>query len=102
MVDEHYHLKGLITVKDIQKKIKYPNACKDRMGRLRVGAAVGVGADLLTRAKALVDAHVDVLVLDSSHGHSRGVLDGAEALKKEFPEVQMIVATWPHPRVRRR
>ena len=85
VVDDHCHLKGLITVKDIQKKIKYPNACKDGMGRLRVGAAVGVGADLLDRAKALVDAHVDVLVLDSSHGHSKGVLDAAEQLKSSLP-----------------
>ena len=91
VVDDHYHLKGLITVKDIQKKIKFPNACKDSMGRLRVGAAVGVGTDLLERAKALVDAHVDVLVLDSSHGHSKGVLDAAETLKTAFPDVQMIV-----------
>jgi IMP dehydrogenase len=91
VVDDHYHLKGLITVKDIQKKIKFPNACKDGMGRLRVGAAVGVGAELLERAKALVDAHVDVLVLDSSHGHSRGVLDAAEQLKSTYPEIQMIV-----------
>ncbi len=91
VVDDHYHLKGLITVKDIQKKIKFPNACKDSMGRLRVGAAVGVGTDLLERARALVDAHVDVLVLDSSHGHSKGVLDAAETLKAAFPDVQMIV-----------
>ncbi len=91
VVDDQYHLKGLITVKDIQKKIKFPNACKDGMGRLRVGAAVGVGADLLDRAKALVDVHVDVLVLDSSHGHSKGVLDAAAQLKSAFPEVQMIV-----------
>jgi len=97
VVDEHYHLKGLITVKDIQKKIKFPNACKDPMGRLRVGAAVGVGADLLTRAQALVDVHVDVLVLDSSHGHSKGVLEGAEALKDAFPEVQMIVGNVATP-----
>jgi len=91
VVDDHYHLKGLITVKDIQKKIKFPNASKDAMGRLRAGAAVGVGADLLARAKALVDAHVDVLVLDSSHGHSKGVLDAAVELKAAFPDVQMIV-----------
>ncbi len=91
VVDEHYHLKGLITVKDIQKKIKFPNACKDKMGRLRVGAAVGVGSDLLARAKGLVDVHVDVLVLDSSHGHSKGVLDACETLKNAFPEVQLIV-----------
>jgi IMP dehydrogenase len=91
VVDDHYHLKGLITVKDIQKKIKFPNACKDEMGRLRVGAAVGVGKDLLERAQMLVDVHVDVLVLDSSHGHSKGVLDAAGTLRERFPEVQMVV-----------
>ena len=91
VVDDHYHLKGLITVKDIQKKIKFPNACKDEMGRLRVGAAVGVGRDLLDRAQMLVDVHVDVLVLDSSHGHSEGVLDAAEMLREHFPDVQMVV-----------
>ena len=91
VVDDQYHIKGLITVKDIQKKIKFPGACKDSMGRLRVGAAVGVGADLLDRAKALVDVHVDVLVLDSSHGHSQGVLEATERLREAYPEVQLIV-----------
>jgi len=91
VVDDHYHIKGLITVKDIQKKIKFPNACKDELGRLRAGAAVGVGAELLARAKALVDAHVDVLVLDSSHGHSEGVLEGAAQLKEAFPEIDLVV-----------
>lgn len=91
VVDDQYHIKGLITVKDIQKKIKFPNACKDELGRLRAGAAVGVGADLLARAKALVDAHVDVLVLDSSHGHSEGVLQGAAQLKEAFPDIELIV-----------
>lgn len=90
VVDEHYHLKGLITVKDIQKKIKYPNACKDGMGRLRVGAALGAGSEMVARAKALVDAHVDVLVLDSSHGHSRGMLDALAQLKEALPEVPVI------------
>ena len=70
VVDRAGNLKGLITVKDIQKAIKYPNAAKDRLGRLRVGAAVGVSKDLLDRARELVRAKVDVLVLDSSHGHS--------------------------------
>jgi IMP dehydrogenase len=91
VVDDHYHLKGLITVKDIQKKIKFPNACKDEMGRLRVGAAGGVGRDLIERAQMLVDVHVDALVLDSSHGHSKGVLDAAETLRERFPDVQMVV-----------
>jgi IMP dehydrogenase len=91
VVDDRFHLKGLITVKDIQKKIKFPNACKDEMGRLRVGAAVGVGAELLDRAKALAEVHVDVLVLDSSHGHSQGVMEAAARLKETFPEIQLIV-----------
>ncbi len=91
VVDERYHLKGLITVKDIQKKIKFPNACKDEMGRLRVGAALGVGPDVVERAKALLEVHVDVLVLDSSHGHAQAVLDAAAALKEALPDAQLIV-----------
>ena len=75
VVDADFRLKGLITVKDIQKLVKYPNACKDALGRLRVGAAVGVSKDTLERADALVAAHVDVLVIDTAHGHSQGVLD---------------------------
>ena len=76
VVDADGRLKGLITVKDISKKIKYPDATKDEQGRLRVGAAVGVGTDALERAAALVEAEVDVLVVDTAHGHSHGVLDG--------------------------
>ena len=91
VVDDQYHIKGLITVKDIQKKAKFPNACKDAMGRLRVGAALGVGDDLLDRARALIGVHVDVLVLDSSHGHSEGVLVAAEKIKNAFPDVDLIV-----------
>ncbi|MGC8762561.1 MAG: IMP dehydrogenase [Acidobacteriota bacterium] len=91
VVDDRYHLKGLITVKDIQKKIKFPNACKDEMGRLRVGAALGVGPDVVDRARALLEVHVDVLVLDSSHGHAQAVLDAAAALKEALPEAQLIV-----------
>jgi len=97
VVDDAGVLKGLITVKDIEKSIEYPSACKDGMGRLRVGAAVGVGADLLARAKALVDAKVDVLCLDSSHGHSRGVLDAVRRVKEAFPQTGLIagnVATY--------
>src|SRR5687767_14389310 len=75
VVDDQYRLKGLITVKDIQKQIKYPNASKDSLGRLRVGAAVGVAKDTLARAEALVAANVDVIVVDTAHGHSQGVLD---------------------------
>src|SRR6185295_12095919 len=83
VVDRAGNLKGLITVKDIQKAIKYPNAAKDRLGRLRVGAAVGVSKDLVERAAELVRAQVDVLVLDSSHGHSQGVLDALKVLRKK-------------------
>ena len=75
MVDADGRLKGLITVKDISKRIKYPEATKDDQGRLRVGAAVGVGPDALERASALVEAEVDVLVVDTAHGHSHGVLE---------------------------
>lgn len=97
VVDKKGALKGLITVKDIEKSIAYPNACKDGLGRLRVAAAVGVGKDLLDRAKALVDSQVDVLCLDSSHGHSKGVLDAVKQLKKAFPDMPLIagnVATY--------
>jgi IMP dehydrogenase len=84
VVDREGRLKGLITVKDIQKRIEFPHATKDEQGRLRVGAAVGVGPDALDRAAALVDAGADVLVLDTAHGHSRGVLDMARRLKERF------------------
>jgi IMP dehydrogenase len=77
-------LKGMITVKDIMKNIQHPLACKDKQGRLRVGAAVGVGRDLLERAAALVKAGADILALDSSHGHSKGVLEACALLKKNF------------------
>ncbi len=82
IIDEEGHLKGLVTIKDIKKKIEYPNANKDKYGRLRVGAAIGVGQ--LDRAKALVEAGVDVLVLDSAHGHSQGIIDTLKAIKDEF------------------
>jgi IMP dehydrogenase len=91
VVDREGNLKGLITVKDIQKMAQYPNACKDELGRLRVGAAVGASGDYLDRAAALVRAKVDILVLDSSHAHSRGVLDAAAALRERFPEVGLVV-----------
>ena len=81
VVDHEGRLTGLITVKDISKRIKYPDATKDSQGRLRVGAAVGVGPDALDRAAALVDAEVDVLVVDTAHGHSHGVLDVVRQLK---------------------
>ena len=90
VVDEAGNLKGLITVKDIQKMMQYPNACKDELGRLRVAAAVGASGDYLERAQALVEAKVDVIVLDSSHAHSRGVLDAVEQLRARFSEIRII------------
>jgi len=90
VVDKNYNLTGLITIKDIEKVRKYPNACKDDLGRLRVGAAVGVGADLDERAAALVDAGVDLLVVDTAHGHSQGVIDTIAQLRKDYPTVQLM------------
>jgi IMP dehydrogenase len=90
VVDDRYMLKGLITVKDIQKMIKYPNACKDSLGRLRVGAAIGVGKDALERAEALVNANVDVLVVDTAHGHSQGVLDMVRRIRRQYPKIDLV------------
>jgi len=90
VVDERYMLKGLITVKDIQKIVKYPNACKDSLGRLRVGAAIGVGKDAIARAEALVAAHVDILVVDTAHGHSQGVLDMVRRIRRQFQDVDLV------------
>src|SRR5690348_12347011 len=81
VVDDHYILKGLITVKDIQKKLKYPNSAKDRQGRLRVGAAIGATGDFLERAQELVARKVDVLAIDTAHGHSARVLDAVKTIK---------------------
>src|SRR6202522_2587120 len=83
VVDEHYNLKGLITVKDIQKKLKYPNAAKDAQGRLRAGAAIGATGDFLERAQALAKNKVDVLALDSAHGHSTKVLEAVRLVKSK-------------------
>lgn len=83
-------LRGLITVKDLHKRRQYPQANKDRHGRLRVAAAIGAAGDYMTRAKALVDAGVDVLVLDTAHGHSQGVLDATAAVREAFPEVELV------------
>ncbi len=91
VVDGDMRLKGLITVKDIEKRIKYPNACKDALGRLRVGAAVGAGGDYFERAQELVRAGVDALVVDSAHAHSRGVLDAATKLREAFPNCELVV-----------
>src|SRR3954464_3593410 len=97
VVDDAYNLKGLITVKDIQKKLKYPNAAKDPQGRLRVGAALGSSGDYLERAQELVSKKVDVLAIDSAHGHSSRVIDAVKAVKRALPDVQLIagnVATY--------
>jgi IMP dehydrogenase len=90
VVDDKYNLKGLITVKDIQKKIAYPDACKDSLGRLRVGAAIGVTGDYAERAEALVKAGVDILAVDTAHGHSTRVIDAVKRIKKKFPEIDLI------------
>ncbi|MCL4425583.1 MAG: IMP dehydrogenase [Firmicutes bacterium] len=90
LVDEAYHLKGLITLKDIEKARKYPNAAKDKRGRLLVAAAVGVSGDTLDRVAALVGAGVDVVVVDSAHGHTRGVLETVRKVKQGFPGLQVV------------
>jgi len=84
IVDKEYRLKGLITIKDIEKRKKYPNSCKDRLGRLMVGAAVGTGEDTRERAELLISAGVDVLVIDTAHGHSKGVLSTLKMIKKKY------------------
>ena len=90
VVDDDFKLKGLVTVKDIQKAKDYPNACRDSHERLRVGAAVGVGEGTDERVKALVEAEVDVIVVDTAHGHSQGVLDRVKWVKENFPQVDVI------------
>ncbi|WP_198244822.1 IMP dehydrogenase [methane-oxidizing endosymbiont of Gigantopelta aegis] len=90
VVNDDFHLRGLITVKDIQKAKDYPNACKDSQERLRVGAAVGTGAGTEERVQALVNAGVDVIVVDTAHGHSQGVLDRVRWVKHNFPDLQVI------------
>ncbi|NMA82701.1 MAG: IMP dehydrogenase [Epulopiscium sp.] len=90
IVDEEGNLKGLITIKDIEKAIQYPNSAKDEQGRLLVGAAVGVTVDVLERVTHLVNAKVDVIVIDTAHGHSQGVLDTVKRVKEAFPELQII------------
>lgn len=90
VVDNKGELRGLITLKDIEKAARFPNACKDEQGRLRVGAAVGTGDGARDRVAKLVEAGVDVIVVDTAHGHSRGVLDNVAWVKKSFPEVQVI------------
>jgi len=90
VVDDRFKLKGLITVKDIQKMIRFPLASKDRLGRLRVAAAVGTGRDAMERAGVLVEAHVDALVIDTAHGHSRAVLEMVSRLRERFPDLDLV------------
>src|SRR5437764_10973040 len=90
VVDDKYNLKGLITVKDIQKKLKYPNAAKDSQGKLRVGAAIGATGDVLERAQELAEAKVDILAIDSAHGHSSKVLEAVKLVKSKLPEIELL------------
>ena len=90
IVDKDFNLKGLITIKDIEKQIKYPLSAKDDQGRLLCGAAVGITANCLERVAALVKAHVDVIVLDSAHGHSANVIRSVKMIKEAYPELQVI------------
>ena len=90
IVDENGYLKGLITIKDIDKIVEYPNACKDEHGRLRVGAAVGVGNDTLERVAALVKAGADIITVDSAHGHSAGVIRRVKEIRDAFPDIQLV------------
>src|SRR4029079_18674517 len=90
VVDDEFRLRGLITVKDIQKTTDYPNACKDERGRLRVGGAVGVGPDREQRVEALIRAGVDVLAVDTAQGHSRNVIDTVRDVKRSWPDVDIV------------
>jgi IMP dehydrogenase len=90
IIDEHHYLKGLITFKDIQKRKQCPDACKDNQGRLRVGAAVGIRANTISRVKALVEAGVDVIAVDTAHGHSQAVLDMVSTIKAAYPDLEII------------
>ena len=90
VVDDKGRLQGLITIKDIEKVRKYPNACKDSLGRLRVGAAVGTGPDMEGRAEALLNAGADIIVIDTAHGHSKGVLSAVDKLKQTFKEIELV------------
>lgn len=97
LVDEENNLVGLITIKDIQKTIMFPNAAKDERGRLLCGAAIGITADMLERVEALVEAGVDVVVLDTAHGHSKGVIEGVKLIKSKYPELQVIAGNIATP-----
>ncbi|MDR3306349.1 MAG: IMP dehydrogenase [Endomicrobium sp.] len=90
LVDDNFILKGLVTIKDIEKSIRYPNSAKDEKGRLLAGAAIGITKDILERAKALADANIDVIVIDTAHGHSQVVLEAVKKVKNAYPQVQII------------
>ena len=90
VVDDHFQLRGLITVKDIEKKTQYPHACKDAGGRLRVGAAVGVGPDCEERVEALITAGVDIIAVDTAHGHSKNVLDVIKRIRRHHPDLDVM------------
>jgi IMP dehydrogenase len=90
LVDENFVLKGLITIKDIEKSIRYPNSAKDERGRLLAGAAIGITEDMIERAKALINTDVDVIVIDTAHGHSQAVLEAVKKIKSTYPDVQII------------
>ncbi len=90
VVDDDFKLRGLITIKDITKMIEFPDACKDELGRLRVGAAVGVAKDTADRVQALVEAQADIICIDTAHGHSRGVLDAIEAIRERYPDIELM------------
>ncbi|WBW98571.1 IMP dehydrogenase [Oceanirhabdus sp. W0125-5] len=101
LVDADFNLKGLITIKDIQKSIKFPNAAKDERGRLLCGAAVGVTGDMMERVEALVKVDVDVITIDTAHGHSKGVLDAVSKIKEHYPELQIIAGNVATPEATR-
>ncbi|SER77941.1 IMP dehydrogenase [Lachnobacterium bovis] len=90
IVDDNFNLKGLITIKDIEKQIKYPNSAKDEQGRLLCGAGVGITANMMERVEALVNAHVDVIVVDSAHGHSKNIIEAVKKIKNTYPDLQVI------------
>ncbi len=90
VVDDDFKLRGLITIKDITKMIEFPNSCKDELGRLRVGAAVGVSRDTEARVEALVEAQADVICIDTAHGHSKGVLDVVASIREKYPDIQLM------------
>ncbi|MDZ7548413.1 IMP dehydrogenase, partial [Clostridium perfringens] len=90
LVDSDNNLKGLITIKDIEKAKAFPNAAKDEKGRLLCGASVGITKDMMDRVDALVKANVDVITLDTAHGHSKGVMDGVRKIKAKYPDLQII------------